>query len=88
MGSSPFFCLRLFWIQGKALSDVVFWRVSDWGNGHLTGRKMQWCVVVSMLALWRWTIAGKTTLTSAITKVLSETGGATFIDYGNIDKVR
>ena len=29
---------------------------------------------------------GKTTLTAAITKVLSETGGATFIDYANIDK--
>jgi len=29
---------------------------------------------------------GKTTLTAAITKVLAETGGATFIDYANIDK--
>ena len=29
---------------------------------------------------------GKTTLTAAITKVLSETGGATFTDYANIDK--
>ncbi len=29
---------------------------------------------------------GKTTLTAAITKVLSETGGATFTDYSNIDK--
>ena len=29
---------------------------------------------------------GKTTLTAAITKVLSETGGATFVDYANIDK--
>ncbi|KAK1858476.1 hypothetical protein I4F81_001081 [Pyropia yezoensis] len=29
---------------------------------------------------------GKTTLTSAITKVLAESGGATFIDYANIDK--
>ncbi|MBB4212394.1 elongation factor Tu [Rhodothalassium salexigens] len=29
---------------------------------------------------------GKTTLTAAITKVLSETGGATFSDYANIDK--
>jgi elongation factor Tu len=28
---------------------------------------------------------GKTTLTAAITKVLSETGGATFKDYGDID---
>lgn len=63
-------------------------RPSDWGSSHLTGRKLQWCLVVLMLALWRWTIAGKTTLTSAITKVLSESGGATFIDYGNIDKVR
>ena len=29
---------------------------------------------------------GKTTLTAAITKVLAETGGAVFTDYGNIDK--
>jgi elongation factor Tu len=29
---------------------------------------------------------GKTTLTAAITKVLSESGGATFTDYANIDK--
>lgn len=29
---------------------------------------------------------GKTTLTAAITKVLSETGGAKFVDYANIDK--
>ena len=29
---------------------------------------------------------GKTTLTAAITKVLSETGGASFTDYANIDK--
>ncbi len=29
---------------------------------------------------------GKTTLTAAITKVLSEFGGATFTDYANIDK--
>ena len=29
---------------------------------------------------------GKTSLTAAITKVLAETGGATFIDYANIDK--
>ena len=29
---------------------------------------------------------GKTTLTAAITKVLSKTGGATFTDYANIDK--
>lgn len=29
---------------------------------------------------------GKTTLTAAITKVLSERNSATFIDYGNIDK--
>ena len=29
---------------------------------------------------------GKTTLTAAITKVLSEAGGATFTDYANIDK--
>ncbi|PCJ38973.1 MAG: elongation factor Tu [Alphaproteobacteria bacterium] len=29
---------------------------------------------------------GKTTLTAAITKVLSETGGAEFIDFANIDK--
>jgi elongation factor Tu len=29
---------------------------------------------------------GKTTLTAAITKVLSETGGAQFTDYANIDK--
>ena len=29
---------------------------------------------------------GKTTLTAAITKVLSETGGATFTSYANIDK--
>ncbi len=29
---------------------------------------------------------GKTTLTAAITKVLSETGGATYVDYANIDK--
>jgi elongation factor Tu len=29
---------------------------------------------------------GKTTLTAAITKVLSETGGASFMDYANIDK--
>jgi len=29
---------------------------------------------------------GKTTLTAAITKVLAETGGATFVDYANIDK--
>src|SRR3569623_680172 len=30
---------------------------------------------------------GKTTLTAAITKVLAETGGATFTSYDNIDKV-
>jgi len=29
---------------------------------------------------------GKTTLTAAITKVLAESGGATFTDYANIDK--
>ncbi len=29
---------------------------------------------------------GKTTLTAAITKVLAESGGATFVDYANIDK--
>ena len=29
---------------------------------------------------------GKTSLTAAITKVLAETGGATYIDYANIDK--
>ena len=29
---------------------------------------------------------GKTTLTAAITKVLSEKGGASFVDYANIDK--
>jgi len=29
---------------------------------------------------------GKTTLTAAITKVLSEKGGAAFVDYANIDK--
>ena len=29
---------------------------------------------------------GKTTLTAAITKVLAETGGASFMDYANIDK--
>ena len=29
---------------------------------------------------------GKTTLTAAITKVLSEQGGAAFVDYANIDK--
>ncbi|KAJ8134325.1 hypothetical protein OY671_012462, partial [Metschnikowia pulcherrima] len=29
---------------------------------------------------------GKTTSTAAITKVLAETGGATFTDYANIDK--
>ncbi len=29
---------------------------------------------------------GKTTLTAAITKVLSENGGASFVDYANIDK--
>ena len=29
---------------------------------------------------------GKTTLTAAITKVLAETGGATFTDYASIDK--
>ncbi|RMF16297.1 MAG: elongation factor Tu [Alphaproteobacteria bacterium] len=29
---------------------------------------------------------GKTTLTAAITKVLAETGGATFVDYANIDR--
>ena len=29
---------------------------------------------------------GKTTLTAAITKTLSETGGATFTDYSQIDK--
>lgn len=29
---------------------------------------------------------GKTTLTAAITKVLAETGGATFTDYAQIDK--
>lgn len=29
---------------------------------------------------------GKTTLTAAITKVLSERGGASFVDYANIDK--
>ena len=29
---------------------------------------------------------GKTSLTAAITKVLAETGGATFTDYDNIDK--
>lgn len=44
--------------------------------------------VVWLLSLWRWTLSGKTTLTSAITKVLAESGGATFIDYANIDKVR
>ncbi|NIJ09154.1 elongation factor Tu [Sphingomonas vulcanisoli] len=29
---------------------------------------------------------GKTSLTAAITKILAETGGATFVDYANIDK--
>jgi GTPase len=29
---------------------------------------------------------GKTTLTAAITKTLSESGGATFMDYNDIDK--
>src|ERR1700753_3222376 len=29
---------------------------------------------------------GKTSLTAAITKVLAETGGATFVDYAHIDK--
>ena len=29
---------------------------------------------------------GKTTLTAAITKVLSEKGAAAFVDYANIDK--
>src|SRR5213075_1673412 len=29
---------------------------------------------------------GKTSLTAAITKVLAETGGATYVDYDNIDK--
>ena len=29
---------------------------------------------------------GKTSLTAAITKVLAETGGATFTSYANIDK--
>lgn len=29
---------------------------------------------------------GKTTLTAAITKVLAESGGASFIDYAQIDK--
>ena len=29
---------------------------------------------------------GKTTLTASITKVLSEAGGASFIDYAQIDK--
>ncbi len=29
---------------------------------------------------------GKTSLTAAITKVLAKTGGATFVDYANIDK--
>ena len=29
---------------------------------------------------------GKTTLTAAITKVLAETGGATAMDYSQIDK--
>ncbi len=29
---------------------------------------------------------GKTSLTAAITKVLAETGGATYTDYANIDK--
>ncbi|MFA7440007.1 MAG: elongation factor Tu [Sphingomonadaceae bacterium] len=29
---------------------------------------------------------GKTSLTAAITKTLAETGGATFVDYANIDK--
>jgi len=29
---------------------------------------------------------GKTTLTAAITKVLAETGGASFMDYANLDK--
>src|SRR4051812_40389717 len=29
---------------------------------------------------------GKTSLTAAITKVLAETGGATFVDYASIDK--
>ena len=29
---------------------------------------------------------GKTTLTSAITKVLSNTGGSSYLDYGTIDK--
>ena len=29
---------------------------------------------------------GKTSLTAAITQVLAETGGATFVDYANIDK--
>lgn len=49
---------------------------------------MQRYLFIVMLAMWRWTISGKTTLTSAITKVLAESGGATFIDYANIDKVR
>ena len=30
---------------------------------------------------------GKTTLTAAITKVLAETGGSTFLGYDQIDKV-
>lgn len=30
---------------------------------------------------------GKTTLTAAITKVLSERNSASFVDYANIDKV-
>ena len=29
---------------------------------------------------------GKTTLTAAITKTLAESGGATFMDYSDIDK--
>jgi elongation factor Tu len=29
---------------------------------------------------------GKTSLTAAITKVLAKTGGATYVDYANIDK--
>jgi elongation factor Tu len=29
---------------------------------------------------------GKTSLTAAITKILAETGGATYVDYANIDK--
>jgi elongation factor Tu len=29
---------------------------------------------------------GKTTLTAGITRVLSTTGGADFLDYANIDK--